>query len=81
MMGSTTSIATATILKPVLEHYETGSSKETQVRCGNCRSSFQMSSAASSAPKQNPTMVFLEIHESLIYSRFAISPAVLANRY
>jgi hypothetical protein len=24
---------------------------------------------------------FLEIHESLIYSRFAISPAVLATRY
>ena len=24
---------------------------------------------------------FLEIHESLIYSRFAISPAVLAKRY
>jgi len=53
----------------VLERSEIGSSKETPL----CR--------ANSEGRKFLQTVLLEIHELLIYSRFAISPAVLATGY
>src|SRR6185295_8488888 len=69
MTVSTTFTTTATILRRVLERCEIGSSKETPL----CR--------ANSEGRKFLQTVLLEIHESLIYSRFAISPAVLATGY